>query len=179
MVSPIGKTAAFLAAVLVSVPSQADQAAEYDLKAAFLYNFASFIEWPADAFSSTESPFVIGVLGADPFGGSLREVLQAEQIKARPILLEYYEEPADVGICHLLYVSKSERKQLDTVLSGLRRHGLLTVGDGDDFIERGGGVGFVGEGDRIGLAINLETGRAAGVTFSSKLLHVAREVEGR
>lgn len=176
----LGATVTGMMAVMnLSVAGRAEQASEYDLKAAFLYNFANFIEWPADVFPTNDSPFVIGVLGADPFGGSLREVLESEQIDERPIVLQHYERADDIGLCHLLYVSRSERKELDAVLSGLKRRGLLTVGDGDDFIGRGGGVGFVGEGDRLGLAINLDTGRAVGVTFSSKLLHVAKEVEGQ
>lgn len=166
------------ASSLTPVSQAGGQAREYDLKAAFLYRFVQFISWPEDAFSDERAPFVIGILGADPFGSSLDGILEGEQVGSRPILLQRYASLAEVATCHLLYVSDEMGVDALDPEHGLRRRGLLTVGDSGSFAERGGIIAFDGNADRINLVINTESGRAAGVVISSKLLHLAREVGG-
>jgi hypothetical protein len=154
------------------------RAREFDLKAAFLYRFVQFISWPDDAFTDASAPFVIGVLGHDPFGQSLDGILDGERVGTRPILLHRFETLEQVSTCHLLYVSEEMRLAALDPERGLRRHGLLMVGDSGWFAEQGGAIAFDGSADRINLVINTTSGREAGVVISSKLLHLAREVEG-
>ena len=142
------------------------RAREFDLKAAFLYRFVQFISWPEDAFTDASAPFVIGVLGDDPFGQSLDGILDGERVGTRSIVLQRFETLEQVKTCHLLYVSEEMRRAALDPERGLRRHGLLMVGDSGWFAER------------INLVINTKSGREAGVVISSKLLHLAREVEG-
>lgn len=154
------------------------RAREFDLKAAFLYRFVQFISWPDDAFADSSAPFVIGVLGQDPFGQSLDGILDGERVGTRPIVLQRFETLEQVKTCHLLYVSEEMREAALDPERGLRRHGLLMVGDSGWFAEQGGTIAFDGGADRINLVINTRSGREAGVVISSKLLHLAREVEG-
>lgn len=166
------------ASSLTPEPQTLGRAREYDLKAAFLYRFVQFISWPDDAFADESAPFVIGVLGHDPFGRSLDGILEGERVGTRPIVLQRFESLEQVKTCHLLYVSEEMRQAALDPLRGLRRHGLLLVGDSGWFAEQGGTIAFDGHADRINLVINTASGRAAGVAISSKLLHLAREVEG-
>jgi hypothetical protein len=154
------------------------RAREFDLKAAFLYRFVQFISWPEDAFTDASAPFVIGVLGDDPFGQSLDGILDGERVGTRSIVLQRFETLEQVKTCHLLYVSEEMRRAALDPERGLRRHGLLMVGDSGWFAEQGGTIAFDGGAERINLVINTKSGREAGVVISSKLLHLAREVEG-
>jgi hypothetical protein len=164
------------ASSLTPVSQAGGQAREFDLKAAFLYRFVQFISWPEDAFPDEQSPFVIGILGPDPFGGSLDAILEGERVGSRPIVLERYQSLEEIATCHLLYVSEDMRADALDPERGLRRRGLLTVGDSGSFAEGGGTIAFDGNADRINLVINTKSGREAGVVISSKLLHLAREV---
>jgi len=164
--------------MLLAPPAAAEQAREHDLKAAFLYRFMQFIVWPDDAFAAPHDSFVVGILGPDPFGETLDGILAGERVGQRPIVLERYGSPGEIETCHLLFVNDRESHDLAGTLDRLGRHGLVTVGDVDQFAENGGAIGFVGDADRISLVINTERGRAAGVVFSSKLLHLARTVDG-
>ena len=130
---------------------------EYDLKAVFLYNFASFVEWPESAFAGPEAPFVVGILGHDPFGRVLDDVEEA-------------------GGCHILFVSASERRRVQEILDRWRHAPMLTVADFPDFVELGGAIGFRTEDKRLKVDVNAGAARAAGLTVSSKLLKVARVI---
>jgi hypothetical protein len=145
---------------------------EYDLKAVFLYNFASFVEWPAG--EPAAAPFVIGVLGDDPFGGVLTEVVQGERVNGAPLQVRRCRTLDEVKGCRILFVSKTGAPPLAEIRTALKGRAVLTVGDNPQFVEQGGMVGFSTASGRLQLHINAGAARAAGLNISSKLLRVAK-----
>jgi hypothetical protein len=146
---------------------------EYEVKAAFLNDFAQFVEWPTDAFVDAQSPIVIGILGDDPFGDSLREIVRDENVDNRPLVIERYQRVQDIKACQILFISQSENKRLEEILAGLKDRSILTVGDFDGFAERGGMIRFVTENNKIRFQINVEAAKTVHLTISSKLLRLA------
>jgi hypothetical protein len=168
----------FLAGVLVT-PARAQTAArEYDLKATFLFNFTQFVDWPAAALGKAEDPFVIGILGADPFGGFLDELVKNERAHGKPIQIRRYGKLEEVAGPHILFISKSENARIESILDKLKGQPILTVGESAEqsFARRGGMIGLVTENARVRLRINLEAARAAQLTISAKLLGLAEIV---
>lgn len=149
---------------------------EYQLKAAFLYNFAQFTEWPTNAFPNDKSPLVIGVLGTDPFGKTLDDTVRGEKINGREILIRRFNRVDDTMDCHLLFISQSESDRLEQIFKTLKDRSILTVGETDAFIEKGGIIRFATEHNRIRLRINPEAARQAKLVISSKLLRLADTV---
>ncbi len=152
-------------------------AAEYQVKAVFLFNFAQFIDWPATAFADSQAPIVIGVLGEDPFGPYLDEVVHSEKVGDRPLEVRRYRRVEEITGCHILFIGRSNVAQLERALAGLQGKSVLTVGEPDNFCRKGGMVRFVTESGKIHLRINAEAAKAAGLTISSKLLRWAPIVE--
>jgi hypothetical protein len=146
---------------------------EYRLKAAFLFNFAKFVEWPPEAFAETNSPFVIGVLGDSPFGEELAQTVGGKDINAHPITLQTFRVAAEATNCHLLFVSTSEQKRLLEIIPRLRGAAILTVGETERFIEAGGMINFVSENHKIRFQINDDAAKGARLKISSKLLSLA------
>jgi len=147
---------------------------EYQVKAAFLYNFAKFVEWPAASFASPASPIVIGVLGPNPFGKSLEEITQGKTVGGRPLVIRTVEEFQQAGHCHILFVAFSDRKRLHAFLTSPYSPGVLTVGETADFTAEGGMIGLNLEDGRIRLEINVESAQRAGLHISSKLLNLVQ-----
>lgn len=148
------------------------------VKAVFLFNFTQFVEWPADAFTGPRAPLVIGVLGTDPFGGFLDETVRGELVQGRPIVVRRYRSVAEIGACHVLYVSRSEYAELGAIVSALGRRPILTVGEGSAFVQEGGVIAFTLERNRIRMRINPSAAEAARLTLSSRLLQVAQTIGG-
>ena len=155
--------------------SPAQVSREYDIKAAFLYNFITFTDWPEEAFNSPESPYVIGVVGDDPFGRVLDDIANGERIKGRPLVVRRVTQVGDARRSHVLFISSSEERRVSDILRRLRGHPVLTVGDVPGFAAAGGGVNFT-MGERVGLVINPAALRAAKLNMSSKLLSLAKLV---
>lgn len=149
---------------------------EYQIKAVFLFNFAQFVEWPPVAFADPQAPFVIGVLGEDPFGPLLEEVLAGEKIGGRTFLVHRYQRVEEIGLCHILFISRSEADRLDSIVASLQNRSLLTVCDTEGFSKRGIMIRFFNDKNRIRLRINLDMVKAASLTISSKLLRPAEIV---
>src|SRR4051794_39959803 len=147
--------AALLAAV-ACLPSAAAPALpnEYALKSVFLYNFCHFIEWPESAFNSPNEPLVIGIVGEDPFGSLLKEAVQGETYHGRPIQIEHYRSARDLKHCHLLFVGRAETPQIAAILEAVGANSVVTVGETDDFLERGGMITLPAERNRVRLRIN-------------------------
>jgi hypothetical protein len=154
-------------------------ASEYQIKAVFLFNFAQFVDWPPSVFASPDAPFCIGVLGDDPFGGNLDEVVRDEHVGNRPIVVKRVQRVEDVEDCQMLYISRSESRQLASVLARVRERPILTVADIRGFAENGGIIGFVMEANRVRLHVNLEAAQTAQLKISSKLLRTAQLVSAR
>jgi hypothetical protein len=146
---------------------------EYPLKAVFLLNFAQFTDWPTNAFDAPASPFVIGILGNDPFGNLLDDAVRNEQVNGRKFVVERYQREEDIGTCHILFISQSETKRLDKIVAALKDKPILTVSDIDGSAYRGVCVRFITENNKIRLRINVDSLKAANLTMSSKLLRVA------
>jgi hypothetical protein len=167
---------ALLLAGGVTAPAQPTSSKEYQIKSAFLYNFAQFVEWPPDAFSEAQSPLVIGVLGDDPFKGFLDEVVREERVNGRPLVIQRYHSVAEMKTCHILFISQSEAGRLDGILAGIKGRSILTVSEVDGFATRGGIIRFITEENKIRLRINADAAKAANLTISSKLLRLAELV---
>jgi len=170
----------FRVAVLLAwgrnVAAQTGGPTEYQVKAVFLFNFAQFVDWPADAFASPTTPLVIGVLGEDPFGAFLDQTVRREHLGGRPFQVRRYQSVDEIKTCHILFISRPDADRPEEILAGLKRRPLLTVSDADGFAQRGGMIRFVTDRSRIRLQLNLEAAEAAHLTISSKLLRVAEIV---
>jgi hypothetical protein len=144
---------------------------EYQVKAIFLFNFTQFVDWPGA--SAAQEPIAICVLGEDPFGNYLDDALRGEHVGNRALAVRRYRRVDEVRGCQVLFISRSETRHIDDAIAQVRGAGTLTVSDADDFAARGGMVGFVTEDDHVRLRINVAATHAAGISISSKLLHVA------
>lgn len=147
---------------------------EYKLKAAFIYNFARFIEWPNDAFADDNAPFVIAVVGADPFKGALEQVMNGKKVGGRSVEIHHFASSDNIGSCQILFVSGTDADSISRVLQKVGRNHVLTIGESDDFTSSGGGLRFFTEDDRIRFEINTSATDCAGLKISSKLLKLAR-----
>lgn len=157
------------------LPCLASGTSEYRLKAVFLFNFARFTQWPAQAFSSPTAPFVIGVLGEDPFASDLDELVRGEKVDGHLLTVRRFQQVEEIRECHILFVSPGKARQLTQILSKLQGRSVLTVGETAEFPQRGGMIGFV-TGTTIKVRINVEAARAANLVISSKLLRAAEIV---
>ncbi|MBA4146727.1 MAG: YfiR family protein [Verrucomicrobia bacterium] len=148
----------------------------YRIKAVFLYNFAQFVTWPESAFAGPESPFVIGVLGRDPFGRILDDTVRNEVVNRRKLEVRRYRSVGEVRECQILFISPSEQAQMLRVLNALEEKPILTVAETEFFTRNGGMIRFVTEQNKIRFRINSEAAERAGLTISSKLLRLAEIV---
>lgn len=146
---------------------------EYKVKAVFLFHFAQFVDWPADDFTGERAPLIIGILGDDPFGPYLDEVVSGEVIKGHPLEVRRFRSPEDIDKCHILFINEEGLGQLRASLKHLQDRTVLTVSDNAAFIRAGGMIRFHSENSKIRLQINPEAARASGLTISSKLLRLA------
>ena len=148
---------------------------EYQLKAAFLLNFAKFVEWPPTAFAGANSPMILGILGENPFGDALERTIRDKTINNRPLVIKEFRSAAEATNCHLLFIGASEKARLPAVLKGLSeaKASVLTVGEADRFTESGGMINFVRQGNKIRFQINEVAAKGVGLKISSKLLSLA------
>ena len=163
-------------AALVCAPAVLAQEArlpDYQVKAAFLYNFGKFVEWPDGTFAATNAPLVIGVLGPDPFHGDLERLTANQFINGHPIVVRQIKAGADLKSCHLLFLAVPEKEAVRDALKSLEGARVLTVGETDNFLAAGGMIQFIIEGHQVHFAINNTAARHAGLKISSKLLTLA------
>jgi hypothetical protein len=151
---------------------------EYQVKAAYLFNFLKFVEWPKDAFTDPLAPIVIGVVGEDPFGNALPQVVIGKTVQGRDLVIRIYHVGEDLRGAHILFISSSERKRIPTILSSLRGSCVLTVADTTGFLEAAGMIQFLTENDRVRFAINVDATNQAKLKVSSKLLSLAKVMGG-
>jgi len=149
---------------------------EYEIKAAFLYNFAKFVDWPPEAFSGPHDPIVLGIVGEDPFGASLDAMVFGKTVNGRGLVVKRISEGPELRSCHILFISASHQKHLARILESLKGSGVLTVGEADRFTESGGAIRFVLDENRVRFEINLDVTARARLKLSSKLLALARRV---
>ncbi len=165
----------FLLIILSAGITSAQQirSGEYNIKAAFVYNFTRFIEWPDSAFAEPRSPFVIGVIGADPFGSRLEAIMNGETVKGRPIQIRRFNNLSQSGNCHIVFVSGKTQADVKKLCEQLRGKPILTVSDRKNFDEEGGIIMFATEDNRIKVIINSTAAKASTLNISSKLLKIA------
>ena len=149
---------------------------EYPLKAVFLLNFTQFTDWPTNAFEETNAPFVIGVLGSDPFGALLDDAVRDEQVNGRKIIVKRFLRVEDIKTCHILFISQSEARRLDKIVTDLKGRPVLTVSEIEGSDAHGVCVRFLTENNKIRLRINTDSLKDAGLTMSSQLLRLAEIV---
>jgi hypothetical protein len=146
---------------------------ETEVKAAMIYNFAQFIEWPESEQKTGPPSFVIGVFGEDPIEMILQETLKGETFQNRSIQVRHLMAPNDAKACDIVFVSQSQRKRVPEILEAIRGSNTLTVGDTEDFVAVGGMIAFKKEGNRVRFQINPDAAMRAGLRISSKLLRLA------
>jgi hypothetical protein len=165
--------------VLAAVPcvrAQSSKPTDYDVKAAYLYNFGHFVEWPANVASPQTESFTVCVLGQDPFGPVLDATLAGETIAGKRVAAKRISTLDESGSCQILFLSSAEEARLNTIIKALNRKAVLTVSDMPEFAKRGGMIQFVLEGKRVRFEVNLAAVQHAGLSVSSELLKVATTI---
>lgn len=162
----------FLMPLYVSSPSKAGETSENEVKAAYLFNFAKFVEWPERAFATKTSPIILCILGDDPFGEVLTS-LEMKKIKGRSLTVVRAHNKEQIKTCHMLYVSESEKKELPEILTKTDNKPWLTVSSIEDFASKGGMIGFVRKGKNIRFEVNLDMIKRVELSVSSRLLNLA------
>jgi hypothetical protein len=150
---------------------------EYQVKAAFLYNFAKFVEWPPEAFADPNEPLVVCVLGEDPFGHALDDAVSGKRVEGRALTVRRISDARQAKGCRMLFVSSSERKRVLPILASLGEPGLLTVGESDNATAEGMIINFTLEGDKVRFAVNVAAAERGKLRFSSRLLSLAVSVK--
>jgi hypothetical protein len=150
---------------------------EYRLKAACLYNFAKFVEWPAESFKGPADPIVVCILGDTPLGGALGPAVKGKPIGDRSLVIREIPAMLRAGGCQILFISSSEGKRSRAILGESRPAGILTVGETDGFASEGGVVNFKIDGGRVRIQINVDAAERAKLRISPKLLSLAQIVK--
>jgi len=156
---------------------QGDSVDEYKLKTAMLYSLINFVEWPDSAYSDRQAPILLCILGRDPFEISLTSTVLQETANGRSVFVRHLQNDKEVRGCQVLYISSSERKTAERILSTLTGSSVLTVGEMTQFAEHGGMIQFSLEDQRVHFEINLDAASRAGLKISSKLLALAQIVK--
>ena len=159
--------------------SFAQRATEYEVKAAFLYNFARFVTWPDSTTKEANAPLVIGVFGKDPFGSTLEQTIRNKTAQNHPIIIQHYQNIEDVHTCHILFIGTTEQKELTSLLTHLQTAPILTVGEQNDFCQNGGMVNFILVNRRVRFEINPQAIERSKLTISSRLLKLAQIVKDK
>lgn len=151
-------------------------ATEYQIKAAFLFNFVKFVEWPSDSFPSESAPLQICVLGQNPLGQELETLTRGKTISGRALEINHVSSLQRAKTCQLLFVSSSERRRTQEILAAMEGASVLTVGDEEGFARGGGVINFLFENDRVRFEINVDAAARARLKISAKLLALAKLV---
>ncbi len=167
---------AAVALLSLQVSAAAAPPGEYQVKAVFLFNFGQFVEWPAHAYGSASAPFVIGVIGEDPFGKILDEVVRGESLGQHPLVVKRFKSTNDIADCNILFISRNESARLPEIMAAVRGKNILTVTDIAGAERHGAIIVLFNENNRIRMRINLAAARESQLTISSKLLRPAEVV---
>ncbi len=159
--------------LLCSAVVEARTPHEYALKAAYIYRFSFFVEWPDSAFADSEAPLTIGVIGGDPFKETLDRTLVGKTMKGRKVTTRLFTSSTDYAYCHILYVADENRGRVKQTLDRIKGAPTLAIGETNDFLTDGGAVQFVARDERIRFRIDNAVARRSGLRISSKLLQLA------
>jgi hypothetical protein len=161
-------------AIACPLQAEQEQPLEYQVKAAFLLNFTKFAQWPPSAFADEHSPLTLCILGEDPLGNTLSDMVKGEVVNGRELVVQRIRREPMPKLCQVLFVAKSE-KEANRILEVLGP-GVLTVGEGEKFLQDGGVIAFVVENRRVRFDIDQRAAARAMLTLSSRLMNVARSV---
>ena len=150
---------------------------EYQVKAAFLYNFAKFVEWPPEAFKSPKAPILVCVLGRNPFGNALEEAIRGKSIAGRAFAYRHVSDAEGASACQILFVGSEESKHFRSLLENLKPMGILTVGEAQGFAASGGVINFKLDDGRVRFEINVDAAEHEQLHISAKLLSLAQIVK--
>jgi hypothetical protein len=168
---------AILAGVMALLGAGDQAAREYEIKAAFLYNFAAYVEWPRAAFPETDSPIVVCVVGADPFDGALERTLQGKTAQGRPLSIRRVATAKEARGSHIVFLPAAESGKVAEVAGILGGTSALLVGEAEGLARKGTVFNFAVEDGRIKLEVNAGAAEKAGLRLGSKLLKIARRVD--
>ena len=154
-----------------------EQSKEYQLKAAFLFNFAQFVKWPPDSFTNDDAPFCIGILGDDPFGAALEETIRGETIDNHRMTVARARRMEDLKDCQMIFVSRSEEGRVGEILSQIGTRPILTVSEVGSFAQDGGDIDFYLSEGKVRFEINPQSAQRCGLRISSQLLSLGKIVK--
>ena len=160
----------------IPIWAQANPSIEYQAKAAFLYNFIKFVEWPPDVFQDEKNPITLCVFKYDPFGSALDEILAGQTLNNRRVAVQRINKLPDLKPCQLVFVSDREDKHLPEILKSLEGASTLVVGEGENFAEHRGGIQFFFDNKHLRFAVNVDAIQRTRLKVSSKLLALAKIV---
>jgi YfiR/HmsC-like len=149
---------------------------EYRIKAAFLLNFAHYVEWPPDTFKDANSPLTYCTIGDDPFDGVLDQSLNAKSVGTRPLRVQHLKPPENFQGCQIVFIGTNEKKRITAILETLKQAPVLVVGESSRFVQQGGTVGFLSEENTVRFEVNLDAAQRARLNISATLLSVAKTV---
>ena len=150
---------------------------EYQVKAKYLYNLARFVEWPEQSFADSNSSYIIGVLGEDPFGIDLEKTVEGKKAKGRNFIVKRFKKSEDVQFCHILFIKLADNIQLSNTIKKVNHENILTVSDTKNFAKNGGIINFITKEKKIRFQINLSAAEQSGLQISSKILRQAEIIE--
>jgi len=177
-----------LSAAPILVQAQDDSALEYQIKAAFLYNFIKFVDWPKEKMPDSNEPIIIGIMGKDPFGDAFKPI-KDKPVKGKRVIvkrfkgLEELKESSEkhpqietIRGCHLLFICRSEKEMLEETINLVKDHSVLTVADSEGFLESGGIINFIMEEKKVRFEINVTAAKRAKLEIRSQLLRLAKRI---
>ena len=165
-----------IAGLLLTIAAPAQMREEYQVKAAFIYNFARFIEWPSDAFRDPKDPIMTCVLGHDPFGHWLPDTIEGHSVERHPLVIRRISKPSDATACQILFVAASEPRRTWSAIAESSRPGTLTIGESVEASDCAV-INFVLEQDRVRFGINIQAAELEKLRISSRLLDLAKTVK--
>ena len=178
--------ALFVAIIAPNARADSAPSREYQIKAAYLYNFIKFVDWPEEKMADSNEPITIGIIGKDPFGKAF-EPIKNKQVKGKKVVIKRFkgfeelkksaEQIEAIRKCYLLFVCRSQKKQLRKIINLVKDHNVLTVGDMKGFLKSGGIINFMMEDKKVRFEINNTAAKQAKLTIRSKLLRLAKRVK--
>ena len=160
------------------VQGQGSASSEHEVKAAFLFHFSQFVDWPEGTFKEANSPIVYCTIGEDPFHGALDASLSGKAVGERALRVQHFKQVEEIRGCQILFIGESEQKRMASLATKLQGNPVLTVGESEHFIQEGGMIGFLLEENKIRFEINLDAAEHAKLKLSSRLLGLAKRVIG-
>ena len=160
----------------ISWTARADVTKEYELKAAFIFNFVRFVDWPDQKFADANSPIIAGLFGGSPLGAELETVVRGRKINGRPIVIKAVQTIEAARLVDVLFISAAEDSQASQLIAACKSAGVLTVGESDTFEKGGGMITFLLKDDKLRFDINMATAESSGLDISAQLQKLANTI---